>query len=275
VFEQLNLAVISWIEALRFASKRRLWLPLLAFGVFQAVLLFVLASFAYPLFSWFLAPVLRLSYGAAATHYPTNLVVLPAFFSAANLVVGVFAWAWTIGASVSLFSLAYRRVALDLPYALRVARQSYRAVLITLAPLIVLVVLLDFALPQVLPKIGEGPALLIRAGRYGAVAAGVLLEALFIVAPFLVVLDGRRPLAALRRGVLYSLRNLAGLTALVAVPTVLHLPVSFFSRHWRDILERSSPEIIIVLIAFDIVLFVGTNYLLLGGVTRYVLARRG
>ncbi len=276
MFHQLNTAVWSWVESFRISGKGRLWLPFVIFFAFQLVILFMLVSFAHPLLAWILAPAVRALFGETATHYPMSLVVLPPVFAVTNLVVGAFVWVLSLVMAVSLFTAAFQKTQLSTGQAFRQGRRAYLDVLLTQAPFVVLVAILVFVVPRLLPAgAGDSPSgMMVRLQRYGTVAAGIVLEALFVAAPLYVVLDGLRAPAALARGFRFFARNVPGLLLLVALPAVLHLPLGFVDRRWREILEKGSPELLIAVVFVDALLYVLTNFVLVGGVTRYYLARR-
>lgn len=274
MFHQLNLAVWSWVEAMRAAGRGRLWLPFLLFLVFQLVLVFLLVSFAHPLLSWLLVPIFRVAFGEAATHYPMNLVVLGPMFAGSNLIVGVLAWSLALGAAVALFAMVYQGAVADTDDALQRSRRAYWDILLTQLPLMALVALLVFVVPKMLDVGPDSPAMAVRLQRYGTVLAGIVAEALFFTAPLFVLLESRRAGTAIRKGVAFAVSNAPAVLLLVGMPAVLHLPLGFVNRRWRDIIEKGSPELLIAIVVADVLLYVLTNFLLVGGVTRYYLARR-
>lgn len=272
MFQQLNLAVWSWIEALRAAGRGRLWLPFLFFFAFQLVLVVLLVSFAHPLLSWFLVPIYRMAYGAAATHYPMNLVVLGPIFAGSNLFIGVLGWALALATAMVLFVAVFQGGKGSTDDALRRGRIAYGKVLLTQIPLTIGIAFLAFGVPRFIES-GES-AMAVRLERYGTVLAGIILEALFVTAPLFVLVEGRRVGESLRRGLSFAVSNAPALLLLVGIPALLHLPLGFVNRRWRDIIEKGSPELLIVVVLADVLLYVLTNFLLVGGVTRYYLARR-
>jgi hypothetical protein len=274
VFQQINLAVWSWAEAMRLSGKGRLWLPFCLFFAFQILLMALLVSFANPLLSWLLVPIMRTAFGDFAVHYPMNLVVLGPMFAGSNLVVGILAWALMLGMAIVLFATAYQGSRVTARDAMRLGRMAYGDVLLTQIPLTVLVAVLVFVTPKFIPIHADSPGMLIRLQRYGTVLAGIMIEALFVTAPMYVLLEGRRAGAALRKAMSFSVRNAPAVLLLVALPALVHVPMGFLARRWRTIIEKGSPELLIAIVAGDVLLYVITNFILVGGVTRYYLARR-
>ncbi len=262
--EQVALAGQALWRTLRRMGTGRLWVPWLALGVVQALVLLALVSFARPWLAWALAPLVRAGAGEAALHYPDFFRALPGLYERTDLVVTALVGAVLTGWSVALFAGCWRGGSPGAGVAwAEVAPRALTLVLVQL-PFNVLA----FALSSALGHLLEGRAgMTLRAGQVAGLGAMVVLQALFLYLPALVVLE-RRSLAAAFAALprTWSRGFWAGL--LVGAAALLPLlPLDALGGRIGLIVGRGTPELAAALVALNLLVGLVVSFLLAGSST--------
>lgn len=271
--EQLNLTIWSWIETFRSMRKGVTFAPFLLYLGAQAVLFAMLWGFSHPAVSWVMAPLLVRGFGEGATHYPNNFAVFPVFFARADLPLQVLVGAFVFGAGTWLFARFMAGGSGTLAESLSNARSRYFTLVLAQLPGTLLgAAILYFSEHQAAASDLHGNAL--RLMRYGGLFAAIAAQALFAFTLVIVMYEGAGIGRALGGSLRLASRNAIGSFLLIALPVVLHYPALLAFRQGQVMLQRGAPEVIAGITGLDLLVGVLTNYLVMGAVTRFYLARR-
>ena len=272
--EQLNLTIWSWIEAFRSVRRRIYFIPLLVYLGTEALLFVWLWNFSHPAVSWFMAPLMKASFGLDALHYPANFLVFPELFGRMDIVLGLVWGSLLFGVATYLFARGFGGEELRLGQAFSRAARCYPKLLLSQIPGTVLAVGILFLAER---HIGGGEALpgnTVRLFRYGGLLLATVVQALFAFAMVLIVFEGAGLARALGQSVRLAGRNAIGAFLLVGVPMMLHYPTSLILRRAPLLVERGAPEVLAVVAGGDVLIGLVSNYLFLAGITRFYLASR-
>ncbi|MBD3161505.1 MAG: hypothetical protein GF346_04775 [Candidatus Eisenbacteria bacterium] len=234
----------AWIETARNMGRLRLWSPFLLYFLIQAGAVLLLTRFHEPILAPVLVPVVRAIAGEPALHYPLFYLALPSVFSRLSLGLDLIFGAWLIGAAFLYFRQADRPTE-RVGGSLATATRAWPRLILLRLPVILLLYGSIYLLPQlVFGRPEEVGGNTVRLIRYGSFLVGVILEALFLYAPIVLLVERRGILAALGRS-LRIFGRLPGITlAVVLVPNLVQLPISFVLRHAETIVRRLSPEMV-------------------------------
>jgi hypothetical protein len=228
--------------ALGLLVDARVAAPYLIYFVFQMALLAVyLAGNSGPLARLW-ALTLRGITPESLGHYPAHLLLLQPILGRIEMVLEVVVKSAFHGATIYLVAKAVRRGRPSLPQAFSAAGRRY--------PHLVCVSLVSSAAIYAAVFLGvwlssgiEGPARHIALG--GGIAAGLVIESLFVYSMPIVMLDGASAPAALASGISLSLRTFTKTLIIVAVPFMLTLPTILLDMKADMIALRLSPDFMI------------------------------
>ena len=264
VLVQLALAGEGLWRALLQVRAGRLWVPWLALGALQAVLLLALPGFAHPALWPWLAPLVRGVGGEEALHYPGFFGALPALYARADLVLGALAGAVVAGWSTVLFAACWRGHDVAPGAAWASVAPRVVALVLALLPLQVLVVTLDVGLAQAVA--GEG-GLVRKLAQLVSLGGVAVARALFLYVPALVVLERRGiagAFAALPRA---WARGFWAALLLGAVRVAVTSPFQRLDRVGDLLVGRGSPELVGGLVLVRIVAELAVSFVLVGAAT--------
>jgi hypothetical protein len=252
------------------------FVPFLLYLAAEALVFALLWGFANPAVSWFMVPLLTRSFGEPATHYPNNLLVFPAMFTQVELVLGLL-WGTLLFAAASyLFAAGFGAAKVRLGEALARARACYPQLVLSQIPATILAAGVLFLAERHIATTAGITGNAIRLYRYGGFFLSIVFQALFAFAMVQIVFERVGLARALGRSVRLASRNAIGCLLLVGIPSLMHYPASAIVRRAPLLLERGAPEMLALVTAADVLVGFITNYLWLGGITRFYLAgRRG
>ena len=267
--EQIAIAWHAFLRTLALLARPALWAPWLVLAAAQAGVLGLIWWFAHPLVSSFMAPLVRAVGGADALHYPDIFSHMPGLFSRADMILIATLGAVVLGASSRLFANAHTGTDLRPGRALASALKQAFTLIVVLLPFNALLALLSMGLAFVVT--GQG-WLLERAGYLFGLAASVMLQAFFLYATQVVMLE-RRGI----RGTFNALSRTWGhgffaaliLGSLMLLPL---LPLHFLSGQTARIVDRGSPDLIGVMVLLQIAVAVGVGFVLNGSATLVYLS---
>lgn len=264
MFGQVTWGFWSLGQAVKSLGRDRVWVPFAAYAGLQLALLAALTNFyVWPL-SAVLVPLLRSGLGEATLHYPFHFLALPAAWTrigvAVDLLLGGCVMGWT-------YMLLMRsggakgdraRAVIGRWWAFALARIPFAAAL---------VVLLIWIPDRVVGgETGLGGNAL-RLFRVGIVAAAVGLEGLYILIPFFLLRDSL--LKSLKDGLGFVLRYPLAVYLIVAVPTLLHVPLLWLLGRSQVLIYRMAPETVGWLLALNLALAGVTSYVAVVGAGRF------
>lgn len=272
MLSQLNLALWAWLESFRDFRRARVWVPFLILGAVQLFVVLLLTQFHRPLLAPLLAPLIQTMVGAPALHYPQFYIALPSVFGRINPFLDWLVGSFILGAAVLV--LWHSALGMGNRESWRLAARRYLSLLAVRLPLLVLLLGLAWVLPMTLiPEGGELRGNTLRLFRYGTFVVGVVLEMMFVYAPVVLLLESTPVLPALGRGLRVLTRAPLATALVVGVPNLLQLPISWALRRADTVVQSLNPELVLVMVAGAILVYVGINYFILASVVRIYGAR--
>ena len=251
-------------EALSLLRNGWLAVPLILYFALRLAIIFLyLASVTEPLSSFWALLVGGLS-GEELSHYPAHLILMPVILSRFDMALDILVSVLFQGATISLIAAAYRRRPVSLAAGFSEASRDYRHLIVVMfAVSIALFVCLN--VPRLLTT-GLGGAM--RLGITGlALLFGLIMQALFLYAIPLVVLERRSAPRAIAASARFTRRNAFTTFLLVAAPFVLTVPTLLLGFRAEMIAFRISPDFLLInQIAGEIMQLIAT-YLVIGGAT--------
>ncbi|MEZ4651399.1 MAG: hypothetical protein R3E97_21920 [Candidatus Eisenbacteria bacterium] len=270
---QLNLVLWAWLESLKDLGRFRVWRPFLFLALVQVVVLLVMTQFFRPGLSSVLAPLVEHSAGPGAKHYPQFYLALPMVFSKLNFAIDLLVGSFALGVAMLVVWVRIAGTKNADPWGL--GRRRIVALILVRLPLLLLLYLLAWQLPGLLFPVGvEVSGSQIRLLRYSTFVVGALIETFFVYAPVFLLFERKNPLAAWKDAVAFLGRVPIASFLVVAVPSLLQLPVSYILRRAGVVVETLSPELVTGLIVGAILIFAFINFLIVGSVVRIYGARR-
>lgn len=270
--EQLNLTIWSWIETVRSMRRGVYFVPFLLYLGLQAVAFAMLWGFSHPAVSWFMAPLLIRGFGEGATHYPNNFAIFPVFFARLDLPMSILIGAFVFGAATWLFARGFTGGNARFGEAAAKARGRYVTLLLTQLP----GTLLGAAIlwwSERAAATGHYHGNTLRLVHYGGLFGAVAVQAVFAFALVYAIYESMPAARALLASARLASRNAIGAFLLVAIPVVLHYPALMIYRNESVLISRGAPEVVAGVTAGDLLVGLLTNYLIIGAVTRFYLAR--
>lgn len=271
IVEQFNALFWSWGQMLRALRSRAALLPFAIYAAAQAGILFMLSGFAYPPFSYFVAPVLRWRFGERALHYPDCFLALRSEFGQADMILSILLGSIVLGSAVVLFAAFYSRQRVAFREAWRTAASRYLGLVAVSAIVIALSQLLSAIPVPFWADLAENAPNRLRLLRAGSLFLVLAVQSLFAFAVPYIILSGRRLRAAIRGSFVLALRNPVATFLIIAVPTALELIPLAISQKSETIASRMAPEFMIVVMLLWIGLIFLINYATVGALTRLYL----
>jgi hypothetical protein len=263
--EQITLAWQSLGRALGQLGRLDLWLPWIALGAIQTLVLLAVWYYAHPLVSPIVTPVLRAVIGEEALHYPNVLRRLPTLYQMVGPFLDLLLGSLAMGTGTLLFAARFggRRVGLSGAGSSAIGRAA--ALIVTQLPATLVIVAAGILLDHwVASRPGSSVRALIQQFLFFGVR--VVVQSVFLFTAALVMLEGwsvTRTFAELpmtwRRGVWAALfLNLA-----VLLPTIPFIGL----RTRSGTLVELGPERLGLMVLAEMVVGLVSWFVLCGAVT--------
>jgi hypothetical protein len=244
--------------------------PFVVFGLFQAVLLTLLAFFDWPPIAPVTLPLVRGLGGEPALHYPMHFVLLPRLWQAVYLPLAA-----TLG--FGLWTLAVWTMVDHHEIGQRIAARRFRSVLPHVLLVGVVFVAVSAGLGRVMGTLAGlapygPPARLALAGAILVVAGA---QALLVYAPIVLRLRDVNALQAVRTSVRYALRNFWPTALVVATVLTAHMPLDAMISRSDRVALAFHPETVYYLLLGSVALEMVTAYVLFASVVGLALPEEG
>ncbi len=245
--------------------------PYLIYFVFQMLLLATyLAGNSGPLARLWALPVGGVS-PETLGHYPAHLLLLQPILGRVEMILEIFLRSVFHGATVYLVARAMRHGKPSLPRAFSAAGRRY--------PHLLGISVISSATVYAAVYIGvwlssdmEGPAMYAVLG--GGIAAGLIIQSLFVYAIPYVMINGSSAPAAMASGISLSLRTFTKTLFVVAVPFMLTVPMILLDMKAEMIALQLSPDFMIHNHVASRVMELVSTYLITASATVIFLARK-
>ncbi len=261
-----------------------IFLPFLISG--SVKLLFLLFIFLAPMdpFSIFLGPPIRRLWGERFLHYPFNFLLTHQLFHPTQIIIYIILDGFLTGIAVWLIFQAFGNKKVIFKDGLKKAFSKY----LTLTAIVLIIFFISelifrgerYALAKFLLKTKIVQPL-IKQGILDEVMLiinflfVILAETLLAFAIPAAIIENKRLFRAIRRS-FSILKTLFFQTfVLVLVPTILYLPVSLLKNNLPQLMEKTFPEITLVVLISGILIAMCIDCLVTSSVTVLFLVKKG
>ena len=245
--------------------------PYLLYFVLQMILLTAyLAGNSGPLARFWALPVPGVS-PEHLGHYPAHLLLLQPILGRIEMILDVLLKCVFHGATVYLVARTMRGGRPSLPRSFSAAGRRYPGLIV--ASIISSIAVYAAIILSVWLSSGmEGGVRYALLG--GGIAAGLVIQSLFVYAIPLVMIDDRSALSALASGISLSLRTFTKTFLVVAIPFLLTVPAILLDLKAEMIALQLSPDFMIHSHVASRVLELVSTYLITASATVIFLARK-
>ncbi|MCK4237107.1 MAG: hypothetical protein KAX38_08290 [Candidatus Krumholzibacteria bacterium] len=254
----------AFSSALSLLQNGKLAVPLIIYFILRlAILKLYLSGIAEP-WSSFWALFMRGLTSDQLSRCPAHLVLMPAILGRFDMVLGVFVQVIFDGATILLVASAFRKTLPSLKAGFSGAVKKYPHLVG-----VMLLASLGILIGTNLPGIIAGH--LSWSSRFGITAAaallGLVVQALFVYALPLVLLDRHRTIRGVGESFKIALHSIIKTFLLVALPFILTLPTMLLESKAEMIALRLSPDFMIYIHVAGEIMQVISTYLVMGGAT--------
>ena len=269
--QQFNALIWSWGEMLRAFRRGVAVLPFALYAAVQLLIVISISSFAYPPFSWVMAPAMRWRFGEQALHYPNNLFVIKSALGQIDTFLWILLGTLVSGAAVYVFSTFFAGRPDRFATGWRKAARRYLALVAVGAVVMALTQLIAQAPRSLWGHLIEDSPLRFRLVRMLSIALVVAVQAVFVYAFQYIVLEGRRIVPAVVSSVRLAVRSPITTYLIVGVPAALELFPLWLSKKSLVIAYRLSPELLVAVMVIWIAVIFISSYASTGAATRFFL----
>jgi hypothetical protein len=268
--ESISLVIAVWRKVVMLSERYPvIGVPFLLIGIVDGFLLFLLLGAGQPPLSALSYPVISTFWGKQYLQYPLNLFLLPKVFSFLRDVSGLFIGVLLTTVSVAMLQQAYRGGSPTWEWGRKkVVRQYARCGAVwavSIGSTVIAMRLTGFLQPAANSHLASGVL--------GFMASGVIQIVLFFALPA-VVIENRKIGASLQRSFSLVGTYPSTIAALVLVPNAALVPLLYAYTSVKELVERSSPEIIVYILGARIILLLLVNYLVISSATVLLLMHR-
>ena len=262
----------SFIRVLSYLHRFELWVPLLLYLALKLIILALyVGTTGGPLVSmWQL--LVEDGFHEALVHYPTHLLLTPVVLGRLDYFLDIFIHTYLQGVTILLFAAAIQGQSLAYASAFKQAARRYLP-LIILTIIVAIVIYAGLSVPgHLFPK---GANRLFRlAGWGGATFVSLVIEALFLFAGPVILIEGKPVLTAIRRSFRMARQDFTNTMVLVVVPFALTVPAVYLGFKNQVLALRLSPEILPQIQIFSELSGFLSTLILIGGLTVVFYWRR-
>lgn len=264
---------LFWLWMQCFKSMRRLstFVPFFLYAMLQTALLFSLVNFSQAPFSNLFIPVIRKLFGEPALHYPNFYLVLSPLYSQINIVFSGLIGIVIIGMATYVFAGAFKNERCSISKSFRVTIPKYGILFIIWIIETAFTLLMVIGLPMLLKNLLQPAYSIGRVFDMIGLLFAIIVASFFAYTTVLIILDRQKLGAALKNTFSIFKRNSITTFILIAVPTLIYFPINFFTGKAPVLINKFSPEMIILILGVGIFISFFTSYVQIGSITRFYL----
>jgi hypothetical protein len=262
-FVQIALGWQCLMVALRQMGRAGLWVPWLLLAALQVTMLIVIAGFAHPAVSAWMAPLLVRAAGSDVLHYPAVFDALPALQARGEFLIGLVPGIVLVGAATAQFGARYEGHAIAARAGLAQGVRRGGALLVAQLPFQILVLALTFVLEWWLTTRGSAGLTRKLAGLVGQWAA-ILLAVPFLFVPPLVMLGRHGAAGAWRELPEFMGRGGLAALALVLLGAAVRWPFAMLAVYGGRLVKPIAPELTLTLAVGQVLAAMVSGFLVAG-----------
>jgi len=251
----------SWVGAFDVIfGANKIIIPFVVIAVLELISVAVLFFAIQPPLLKYVSPIILRFWGRQFLRYPLNLLLISQLFYYIQIVSAIVLGTFAAGLTVSSVAQYYQSEQFSYKTAFKKALIKYFS-LIIITVLIFFAVKYSYALEKkILIKImsrgttflglrhEDWPMLFIV---FGIIIAG-FVQSLFAFAAPAIVIDNKNFITGIFRNIAAVFKNLFAACVLVIIPLLVYIPVSLLKGNMFELMKRTVPEIVFVVLAFGI-----------------------
>ena len=210
-------------------------------------------------------PVIRKFFGEAFVHYPGNLVILPKLLYYAQILIYIFIGAFLAGITVNIVKNIRTALPLKLEALINNALKRYLPLFIFAVIAVVSMFLLKRVNVYFFYKL---PAFILALILF---FSNIVLQAFLVLTIPIIVIKKKGLFKALGESVILGLRNFLSIFTLISLPFLVYLPVTLLKTGAPKLMEKTFPEISLLISSLGIILSVVMECFIIICVSQFIL----
>ena len=272
VKERFKIAIDTWKTTLVIFKKNpAVLIPFLIVGLSDFLILALIYLAPRPPLSALLAPPIRVFYGEQFLHYPFNLLLIPRLFNYAHIVSTAFIGVLMTGVAIGMLKEVKQGLSPGILFNLIKSVRLYLRLLVIWLVMFGLVTLVFKSLPLIL-QIKQRAALQIA--FYAGFLISILIQTIFMYAMPAVMIEEKRTWLAIKRGVTFARSAFLPTLLLVAIPTLIYIPIIVLRGNLPVLMSKFFPEVVLILLGLGIIVSVIMDCLITCSTTILFLNQR-
>lgn len=254
----------NWQETIDFMmTKPIVIMPFIIIAFLECLVLELLFFSTRPPVSYVTNPIIRKFFGDAFLHYPGNFILLPKLFYYGQVLVYVFCGAFLTAVAVNI----YKNLAMELPLKAKALFKNAFKNYISFFGYAIIVTTLFFILRNtelyVFEKIFNKIARLLPfsiSSIYKVLTillifvTNLIFQVLFILTIPLIVLEKMKLFKAIIKSIYLGVRKFSTIFILISLPFFIYFPVLFLKSFANEIMDKTFPEVNLLISIAGIVL---------------------
>ena len=253
-----------WLSTFNAIVKRPVLLaPFIVIAFFECLSLEI-ACFCTrkPLFLVF-GPILRKFFGEQSLHYPANIMITPALFYYAQVIIYIFAGVLLSAISVNILHNIKEGLPVKLNAMVRNALRRYGAFLVYGVIIMILMAALkpldQFVFTKafrLLHRMVPGFTIEFSGLTFTLIIflTSFFVQVLFMASVPFMVLEKKNIFKAILNSIALFGRNFFGMLILIGMPFLVYLPIAVLKNFARELTAASFPEIVVVITVLGIII---------------------
>lgn len=252
--EKFKIALDTWMMTFGvFKQNPGVIIPFVLVGLLDASILLLIYLAPRPPLSALLAPPIRVFWGERFLHYPFNLLLIPRLFDYGHIISTAFIGVLMTGAAIGMLKQAIGGLKPNIIFNLIKSLRMYLRLLVIWLVMFGLVTVAFRGLPAVFHfKQGAASQIVLSAAFF----MSILIQALFIYAIPAVIIEEKKTWPALKRSVSFSKSAFIPTLLLVALPTLIYIPMIILRGKLPVLMSKVFPETVLIFLGIGIVISV-------------------
>ncbi|MBD3287225.1 hypothetical protein GF337_00340 [candidate division KSB1 bacterium] len=271
MFERIKRIFWLWQQCFKSMKKVKTFIPFALYATVQFGILVSLVNFVNPPFVAFYVPLIRNFFGEWALHYPTFFYILTPLFNQLNFVLSGVVGSLMIGVATHVFAYNFMRDKISIRIALRRTFSKYPTLFTIWIVESLLTMSIIIGMPYIMDKFLHPAYPVLRIIEMIALLIGIVITSIFAYATAYIVLSDQSVLRSIFQTFATFKQNMLTTFVLVAVPTLIYMPISYVAGKANVIIAKFSPEMIATVLGIGILVSFLTNYFQINTITRFYI----
>ena len=274
----------SWAGAFDIIfGANQIIIPFVVIAALELIGIIILFFAIQPPVVKYIAPVVLRFFGEKFLHYPFSLLLLSRLFSYLQIVLTLILGSFASGLTISNVFQYSKIEQFSYKTAFKETLFKYISLLIITVLMFFLVMYVYSIEKKIFIKIlmkGSGFLGLRREAWsvlfmiFGFIGVG-FVQSLFAFVHAAIMIDNKNFITAIFRNIVFVFKNLFAVLILVIIPLLFYIPIILFKGNMFELMKRTAPEIVFVILFFGVVVTLFINVLITISTTNAYLLIRG